>query len=144
MTLDYTELNSQLQKLEIQASLAELHGMTSGLAASHPLSIPENRWQSLVLEEGIELSGATDERIVFRRCEASYLVNVRILFGSSCAVELWQHRFATGLLYAHVPVDAFGLERRGEPVVAALRARGQRCSIMPLCTFVSFSGILKC
>ena len=65
MTLDYTELNSQLQKLEIQASLAELHGMTSGLAASHPLSIPENRWQSLVLEEGIELSGATDERIVF-------------------------------------------------------------------------------
>ena len=50
----------------------------------------------------------------------------------------------SGLLYAHVPVDAFGLERRGEPVVAALRARRQRCSIMPLCTFVSFSGVLKC
>ncbi|HJL65957.1 MAG: UPF0149 family protein [Arenicellales bacterium] len=65
MTLDYTELNSQLQKLEIQASLAELHGMTSGLAASHPLSIPGNRWQSLVLEKGTEPSGATDERIVF-------------------------------------------------------------------------------
>lgn len=64
MNPDYTELNTQLQKLEIQASLAELHGMTSGIAASSPLSKRDAHWQSLVLGEA-ETSEAPDQRTVF-------------------------------------------------------------------------------